>query len=103
MTAAAGSVIVATLQDLRTIVAEEVGKATAFLSERLEAAGIDCAGSAGPVAMMTAAEVAAALKIAPRELRRLVREGGFPPPVKLGKRRIRWPRAVVEAASRGTP
>lgn len=100
MSADSGSVIVATLSDFRAIVAEEVGKATAFLSERLEAAGVSGAAP-GALEMMTAAEVAAALKIAPRELRRLVREGGFPAPVKLGKRRIRWTRAVVEAAAKG--
>ena len=49
-----------------------------------------------PTEVLTRDEVAALLRIHPRDLRRLVLEGAFPPPFKVG-RRLRWRRATVEA------
>ena len=44
---------------------------------------------------MTRDEVAALLAVDARDLRRLVLEGAFPAPIKLGGRRIRWRRGTV--------
>jgi predicted DNA-binding transcriptional regulator AlpA len=38
----------------------------------------------------TAAEVGALVNLTPRTLRRKVLEGRFPPPIRVGKRAIRW-------------
>jgi excisionase family DNA binding protein len=46
---------------------------------------------------LTAKDVAAALGVDRRELRRLVAAGEFPAPMKVGRRRIRWPRSDLMA------
>ena len=48
-----------------------------------------------PTEVLTRDEVAALLRIHPRDLRRLVLEGAFPAGFKVG-RRLRWRRATVE-------
>ena len=51
---------------------------------------------------MTASEVARALRIGRRTLDDLVAAGACPPPIRLSRKTVRWPRAAIEAlASRG--
>jgi len=95
-----GSVVVVGLDDLCAVIAAEVKKATAPIAARLDATA-QAAEDAGPKAMLTAREVSALLRVTPRELRRLVREGRFPAPVKVGARSIRWTPDVVDRAMKG--
>ena len=78
--------VVVDIDVIRRIVAEEVRAATA--------AALGGAREVD-VGVLTRREVAAFLRIHSRDLRRLVLEGTFPPPFKVG-RRLRWRRATVE-------
>ena len=49
--------------------------------------------------LLTAEQTAEALQVAVQTLRRWVANGEFPPPVRIGRRIIRWRRADIEAAT----
>lgn len=108
MTAA---VVVIGEAELRAIVGDEVARAVAPLAGKLaEVARASRPPEAkdDPIASgtLTAKQVSAALGVDRREVRRLVASGAFPPPLKVGRRRIRWRRADVTAyleRARGTP
>lgn len=50
----------------------------------------------GPKDLLTAREVAARLSISPRTLYRLLDRGAFPPPVRFGRRHVRWKTSDVQ-------
>ncbi len=52
------------------------------------------AGGPGPVAR---AEVAERLSISQRTLWRLIKHGRFPPPIRYGRRLVRWRRSDLNA------
>lgn len=84
---------------IREIMREELAHALAPVAARLtKSPEVE---RTGLPELWTSKQVCAACKIGERELRRLVREGKFPHPVRLGARRIRWPRSVVERIASG--
>ncbi len=86
-----GPIIVVGADELRALLAEVVGRGLEPLALRLRSPEMPRAPA--PVSgLMTAKDVAAVVRLSVRELRRLVREGHFPAPVKLGTRSIRWRR-----------
>ena len=48
-------------------------------------------------ALLTQAEVARLLRVAPRTLQRMVAAGEFPAPIRISPGRSRWRRSVVDA------
>lgn len=50
----------------------------------------------GPKDLLTAREVAARLSISPRTLYRMLSRKQFPPPVRLGRKWVRWKTTDVQ-------
>jgi predicted DNA-binding transcriptional regulator AlpA len=85
---------------LREIVRTEVIRALDEFREILHATAMDTAEDRRNPdvldgGLMTAKALAETTGISPRELRRLVLEGLFPAPIRLGTRRVRWKRKEV--------
>ncbi len=90
---------------LRRIVADEVGsRLTAFeerLTDNLKALGTEIHSKTRESdRLLNYKEVAEFLGIDPREVRRLVKEGLLPAPIRLGERRRRWRKAEIDRALR---
>jgi predicted DNA-binding transcriptional regulator AlpA len=88
------SVIVADEAALRALVREEVRLALEPVLAALARLG-PAQGATAADGLLTREEVAALLRVNARDLRRLVLEGAFPPPIKVGGRRLRWRRKTV--------
>lgn len=78
---------------LRTILREELDAALRSALAASSDAGE--AMSAKRDALLTARETAELLRVDQRTLRRLVHEGSVPPPVRIGRRAIRWDARVL--------
>jgi predicted DNA-binding transcriptional regulator AlpA len=74
---------------LRAILREELSSALGSIAASPEA------HYAARHGLLTARETAALLRVDQRTLRRLVHEGSVPPPVRIGRRAIRWDSRVL--------
>jgi prophage regulatory protein len=96
-----GPLVVLHPDELRALIGAELTRALAPLADSMwELAKSARAAEPKPDPIkdgaVTAKDVAAALGVDRRELRRLVAAGEFPAPMKVGRRRIRWRRSEVE-------
>ncbi len=88
---------------LRRIVADEVGSRLTALEERLtanlQALSTEIhSRTREDDRLLNSKEVAAYLGVDPREVRRMVKEGLLPTPIRLGKRRRRWRKEEIDCA-----
>ena len=81
---------------LRRLVAEEVKRALQPVLDAL-AHQRPTQGTNGAEPLLTRNDLLKLLKIDIRTLRRMVRAGDVPPPIRLGDRTDRWRRATIES------
>ena len=80
---------------LRRLVAEEVARAVQPVLDAL-AQQVGAQAKERRDTLMTRQEVVNLLRIDPRTLRRLEREGSIPSPIVIGERTLRWRRREIE-------